>query len=93
MSYDLRWRLSAENDLHALPRDVQERVLLRVEALARNPRPSASTSLKGTLAGLRRLRVGDYRIAYLVDDADFWIGILAVGHRSKFYENLRRSDT
>lgn len=92
MSYAIRWRLSAQRDLQALAPDVQVRILARVETLAIAPRPTASSALKGTLVGLRRLRVGDYRIAYIVDDVDKMISIIAVGHRSKFYEDLRRVD-
>ena len=83
--------MSAERDLHALPRDVQERVMVRVEALAETPRPPSSAPLKGTLTGLRRVRVGDYRIAYLVDDVEGTVGVVAVGHRSRFYEDLGRN--
>jgi mRNA interferase RelE/StbE len=90
VSYAVRWRTSAERDFSALPRDAQVRILVRVEALADSPRPAASAALAGPLAGLRRLRVGDYRIAYVVDDAERTVGIVALGHRSKFYEDLNR---
>lgn len=93
MSYEIRWRASAERDLLALPGEVRARIMVRVEALAENPSPPASTALKGTLAGLRRVRVGDYRIAYLVDDAENIVGIVAIGHRSRFYEDLERNAT
>ena len=35
----------------------------------------------------RRVRVGDYRIAYLVDDVEGMVGIIAAGHRSRFYDD------
>lgn len=91
MSYTIRWRVSAERDLQALPGHVQALIMVRVEALAQNPRPPGSVALKGTLGGLRRVRVADYRIAYLVDDAEGMVGIVAVGHRNKFYEELGRA--
>jgi mRNA interferase RelE/StbE len=91
VNYTIRWRESAERDLQALPRHVQSQIMVRVEALADNPRPPASVPLKGTLRGLRRVRVAEYRIAYLVDDAEGMVGIVAVGHRSRFYEELGRA--
>lgn len=90
MSHSIRWQPAATRDLERLPDDVQGRIMACVDALAENPRPVFSAPLKGPLAGLVRLRIGDYRVAYLVDDAQRTLGILTVGHRSRFYEVTRR---
>lgn len=91
MRYALEWQESSLRALESLPPRVRERIVGRLKALADNPRPSASAPLAGDLAGLRRLRIGDYRAAYEVDDAQGTVTIRAVGHRSRFYEALARS--
>ncbi|MGH3087749.1 MAG: type II toxin-antitoxin system RelE family toxin [Rubrobacteraceae bacterium] len=60
-----------------------ERVMNAVRALADDPRPSASKKMSGREAW--RLRVGDHRIIYLIDDEALVATILGVGHRREVY--------
>lgn len=80
----------AARDMADLPTQVRAQVDVRIAALSQNPRPGASEALTGNLAGMRRLRVGDYRIAYVVDDQTGMVRVRAVGHRSRFYQGLGR---
>lgn len=54
-----------------------------LKALADDPRPSASKKMSGREAW--RLRVGDYRIIYLIDDEALAATILGIGHRREIY--------
>lgn len=79
----LRWEARALEEARALPRDVRLRVLDAVESLRENP-------LKGELLhtswkGIRRLRVGSYRILYAFDGRALMILVLRVRHRREAY--------
>ena len=64
-------------------------ILARAEALALDPRPRGAAPLRGRLGGLYRIRVGDYRVAYHVDDGEGVVTVVAVGPRGGFYESMR----
>jgi mRNA interferase RelE/StbE len=90
VSYAVVFRPGARRDLHALPRAVQERVAAEIAALAANPRDPGTKRLSGVLSGLRRTRVGDYRIAYAIEEEEKRIRIWAIGHRRDFYRAILR---
>jgi mRNA interferase RelE/StbE len=82
-SVRIRWERRAVRELDALPGKDWERVIAEVESLARAP-------LKGELLhaewqGLRRLRVGRYRVIYAFDGQTLLIAVLRVGHRREVY--------
>ena len=90
MSYQVVVMEGADDDLADLPRDIRQRILSRIRGLASDPRPAASRPLSGDLRGFRRLRVGDYRAAYSVDDPARKVRVWSVGPRRGFYERLAR---
>jgi mRNA interferase RelE/StbE len=69
--------------LARLPESVYERVLAALKSLEEEPRPRGS--LKMTNRDEWRVRVGDYRIVYNVDDEQRLVTILQVGHRRDIY--------
>ena len=75
----------AELDVRKLDRQVKNRVLSAAVALANNPRPTGSIKIKGG-QNRWRIRVGDWRIGYEIDDETRVVKIVAVGHRSDFYD-------
>jgi mRNA interferase RelE/StbE len=77
--YTVVLKRSAERELDALPRGIRDRLVQHLLTLEQEPRPRGSRKLQG-LSG-RRLRVGDYRILYEVDDTEAKVTVLAVGHR------------
>ena len=83
MSYTILVVRSAERELAALPRTPHERVVRAIRSLADVPRPRAARKL--SYGPGWRLRVGDYRILYRIDDPDQEITIYAVGHRRDVY--------
>ena len=83
--YRVVFARSAERDLQNLPRSVQERAVSAIDALTKNPRPRGVRKLRGT-ADLWRLRVGDYRVIYRIDDAQRLIDVTHIRHRRDAYE-------
>ena len=90
MNYRVRMRPQAEKELLALPAGVRRRLLAWIQALAADPRPHESWLLKGRLHAYRRMRVGDYRVCYKVDDDSRLVTVVEVGHRSRVYDDLAR---
>jgi len=84
MTYLVVDQPAAERDLAKLPRDVLRRVDDRIRTLAENPRPPGSEKLKGA-EDLYRVRVGDYRILYRIDDKARVVRIARVRHRRDAY--------
>jgi mRNA interferase RelE/StbE len=86
MKYAIFYRPSALRDLDWLPDSVRSRLRAAIAALAENPRRPGTRVLTGTLRGMMRLRVGDYRVSYVIDDAAREIDIVRAGHRGGFYD-------
>ncbi len=83
MKYEVRIVRTAEKEMDKLPRAIHARISRRILSLEDNPRPRGAKKL-----GRReeyRLRVGDYRVLYTVDDKDSIVTIFAVGHRREVY--------
>lgn len=74
----------AAREIADLPPTVAERVYHRLEALARDPRPRGVKKLRGE-PELWRIRIGDYRVLYAVDDDTRAIDVIRVRHRSTVY--------
>ncbi len=83
MPYTVEIGRAAERDLKAITPVMAERIGERIEALADDPHPPQSRRLTG-LPGFR-LRVGDYRVMYEIDDAARLVTILRVRHRREAY--------
>ena len=75
---------TAETDLRQLPKTLFERINERVLALREDPRPPGVRKLEGALEGWR-IRVGDYRVIYQIDDAAQIVTIVRVRHRRDVY--------
>jgi len=83
-SYQITFARSARKELQALPMSVAERILTKIEALVSNPRPTGCKKLKGPTR-LWRLRIGEYRVVYDLDDENRVVDITIVRHRSDVY--------
>ncbi len=82
--YDLRIGRSAERELENLEPQMGRRILAAVETLASEPRPRQARKLVGS-ADSFRLRIGQYRVLYQVDDSARMVTVIAVGHRRDIY--------
>ena len=82
--YRVELRLSAVRDLTALQRRDRVRVARKIDALATDPRPPGVEKLKGA-QNLWRVRTGDYRIIYAVQDDALVVLVIRIGHRRDGY--------
>jgi len=78
-SYRLLIKPSAVKELEALPHKNRLRVVSRIQRLSGNPRPPGCEKLLAE--DLYRVRQGDYRILYSVNDAELLVVIIKIGHR------------
>jgi mRNA interferase RelE/StbE len=85
-SYTVTFARSARRELEKLPAGLAERILLRIERLANEPRPAGCRKLRGE-RDLWRLRIGDYRVVYSVDDRRRVVDVSVVRHRHDAYRN------
>ena len=86
MSYEITFRPRADKALDRLPPGIQQRIISGIAALAEKPRGKDTKALKGDLKGMRRLRVGEYRVLYVADDGARTVDILRIGPRGDFYD-------
>ena len=82
-TYDVYIKPSAERDMDSLPKKVFPRVTSAILSLETSPRRRGCKKLRGREA--YRLRVGDYRILYTVDDSLRRVEVVAAGHRRNVY--------
>lgn len=84
MSYQITWSKQARKHFLDLDKSAQKRVGDLIGKLAGEPRPAGVKALVG-MPGVLRVRTGDYRVLYSVDDGKHEIWIEDVRHRSKAY--------
>jgi mRNA interferase RelE/StbE len=75
----------ASDDLVALDRPVAQRIVRKLKWLSQNFDALAPEALMGELKGLRKLRVGDYRVIYTVNPAQHALTVHLIGHRRDIY--------
>jgi len=83
VKYEVRIVPAAERELDKLPAPVHMRISRRILSLEDNPRPRGAKKLSGREE--YRLRVGDYRVLYTIDDKGCMVTVFAVGHRREVY--------
>lgn len=83
MSYRIEVRPAALRALRKLHPEQRKRIQGAIALLAQDPRPPGATSLRGR-DGLR-VRVGDYRIIYTVQDDVLLVVVVSLGHRKDVY--------
>lgn len=84
-SYSLLIKASAAKELEATPGKDRQRLAARMKRLTANPRPPGSEKLSGEEK--YRIRQGDYRILYLIEDATSTVTVIKIGHRREVYRN------
>jgi len=85
--YSITFARSARKELEKLQLTVALRILARIEALTKVSRPSGAVKLQGS-KNLWRIRIGDYRAIYSVDDSTRVIDVSAVRHRRDAYRDF-----
>jgi mRNA interferase RelE/StbE len=84
--YKVLFSKAATKELRQLPNQELQRVYAKSKELESNPRPVGCKKLVGEKEDLWRVRVGDYRIIYTIDDRVFIIDIRRIGHRKGIYD-------
>jgi mRNA interferase RelE/StbE len=83
VTYSLKIKASAAKALRRIQEKDRIRVIDAIDRL--KDEPAAGGVLKGEFQGLRRLRVGDYRVIYEVIEGELVILVIRVGHRREVY--------
>jgi mRNA interferase RelE/StbE len=84
-SYKILIKKSAAEELAEIPRKDLERIVRRIRNLEQNPRPSGGRKLSGQ--DKHRLRQGDYRIVYAIDDSRRVVEVYKIGNRREIYRS------
>ena len=87
MAYRVEIKPQAEKSLGRLPNPQRRRVALAIDDLARNPRPAGCAKIIGAQDAYR-IRVGDYRVVYEIEDRVLVVYVVRVGHRKDVYRGL-----
>lgn len=87
MSYQLEIKRRAEKELSGLPPKIRRQVLRKILALEERPRPYNRVPLKGE-ENAHRMRSGDYRILYHIDEKARKVTVFRVRHRKEAYRGL-----
>ena len=75
---------AAERDLKALSRAVYDRIVFHLKTLSQNPRPAGCKKITGSRSDWR-IRIGDYRVIYEIDDRAKVVKVMRIRHRREVY--------
>jgi len=81
--YSIFFKASAVRELEAIPKRDIQRIVERIAGLAHEPRPPGSEKLSGQER--YRIRQGNYRIIYSIQDVELTIWVVKIGHRREVY--------
>jgi len=85
LAYTVQIERRAQKELRALPQREQTRLLRAIEGLADDPRPPGVKKYRSEANDIYRIRVGDYRVIYVVEDDRLLVMVVRVGHRKDVY--------
>lgn len=88
MGYEVEWTAPALRELRKLDKPLARRVLKAVTKLGSNPRPPGVRALTGQPPGTMRLRIGDYRVVYVIQDHLILVTVVRLAHRREVYRDL-----
>ena len=83
--YRVTLKSSAEKEFFRLSEPISDRILPRIKALGTDPRPQGCKKLRGGQDAWR-IRIGDYRVIYTIDDKEKQVKVTRIGHRREVYE-------
>jgi len=87
LKYSVEFKKSAAKTLRKLPQSFQKRIIDKISEIENSPPPSVETKLKGNNP-FHRIRVGDYRIIYEIQNDILVILVIKIGHRKDIYKHL-----
>lgn len=83
--YAVELKPSARKELESLPDTALARVVRRLESLGHDPRPAGCRKLKG-YKDQWRVRIGDWRVIYIIDDTARVVSVTRIAHRREVYD-------
>ena len=85
MKYEIELAPGVDKQLRRIERVDQLRLAGIIELLGLDPRPPGAKMLRGGERGLWRVRAGDYRVVYAIEDAKLVVLVIRIGHRRDVY--------
>lgn len=85
MTYRIEFVKQAAKQLKSLPSEEQQKIKIKIDALTNVPRPDGVVKLTGE-DNIYRVRVGNYRIIYSIQDEQLLVLMLKIGHRRDVYQ-------
>lgn len=86
-AYQIEVAPAAQRQLKKFSPKIRHLIIKKLEDLSHNPRPIGIKKLSG-IENLYRIRVGDFRIIYSIDDKILLILVVKIGDRKEIYKNL-----
>ena len=83
MQWSVKIKQSALKELSGITKSDRLRIIAAIDDLGLNP--YRGSALKGELKGLRRIRIGSYRVIYEIREAELIVLVVAAGHRRNIY--------
>ena len=83
--YSIFFKASARKELDAIPKSDLKRIMERITGLSEEPRPHGSEKLSGQER--YRIRQGNYRIVYSIQDTELTVWVVRVAHRREVYRS------
>ena len=86
--YTIKFDSRVKKDFKSIQAQDIKRIKSAISELGRNPRPDGCTKLKGDKHDYYRIRVGKYRVIYVIEDKILLVLVVRVGHRKEIYKKL-----
>ena len=86
--YTIKFDSQVKKDFKSIQTQDMKRIKSAISELGNNPRPTGCTKLKGDKHDYYRIRVGKYRVIYLIEDEILLVLVVRVGHRKEIYKKL-----
>lgn len=87
MAYRVELSPGAQRDFRKLPKHIQPQITKKIDALTHEPRPHGAEMLSGT-DRLYRVRAGDYRVIYQIQDKVLLVLVVRIGDRKEIYKRI-----
>lgn len=88
MKYKVIFSKSADEQLESIPKSDVKKIIKKAEKLGSDPFPPGHEHIKGSHVAAYRVRQGDYRILYTVQEEKLIILVIKIGHRREVYRGL-----
>jgi len=85
--YKIEYSEDSTKELTKIHKNDVKKIIAKIELLSDDPFPSGYKKIKGKLK-LWRIRIGDYRVIYSIEQANLIIYIIRIRHRKDVYDNL-----